>query len=420
MDSSNLRERAVKISETTNLLSDELVRLDLPEPSFEHGLPAPIHSDAPDSSVRTAKQKLLQMLDELRALLTEPALHLTSEMRNPMLSIHPIIRLGIAENFPPQGSTVQDLAHKLDLRESLVRRLLAHCSTYHVYYQASPDHFVHTAASKLLAENDGMRNWFLIGAQETLPGTLKTADALIKYPNSEEPEHCGWSVQNATDLPIFRAMANMPERAKVVAGAMTWHAMLPGYSAQYLAANFPWRSSGQLLVVDVGGGLGHVSRTLIEYSPTVQCIVEDLSEVILQAQEGLSADLRERINFKVHDFFQEQPVKGADVYLLRLILHDWSDKYATLIIRALIPALKGGAKVVVNDRVVPGCGEAHYLAEREARDSDMYMLAFQNGKERTADDWTRLFRGADRRFKLSQVYQPVKSYLAIVEFTWES
>ena len=165
----------------------------------------------------------------------------------------------------------------------------------------------------------------------------------------------------------------MPDRAAVCAGAMTWHAMLPGYSAQYLAAAFPWESSRELSVVDVGGGLGHVSRTLVDYSPTVKCIVEDAPEVILQAQESLSADLRERINFKVHDFFQEQPVKGADVYLLRLILHDWSDKYATMIIKALIPALKPGAKIVVNDRVVPGCGEAHYLVEREARSVPVHM-----------------------------------------------
>ena len=79
MDRSNLRERAAEISETANILSDELVQLGLTEPSFEHGLPAPLHSDAPDSKAGAAKHKLLHMLDELRALLTEPPLHLTSE-----------------------------------------------------------------------------------------------------------------------------------------------------------------------------------------------------------------------------------------------------------------------------------------------------------------------------------------------------
>ena len=47
------------------------------------------------------------------------------------------------------------------------------------------------------------------------------------------------------------------------------------------------------------------------------------------------------------------------------------------------------------------------------------MLALQNGKERTVDDWSTLFKEADPRFKLTRTYQPPKSYLAIIEVTWE-
>ena len=61
--------------------------------------------------------------------------------RNPLISVHSIVRLGIAEGFPPQGISVQDLAKKLNLRGSLIRRLLSHCATHRIYYQASPDFF---------------------------------------------------------------------------------------------------------------------------------------------------------------------------------------------------------------------------------------------------------------------------------------
>ncbi|KAI4220773.1 MAG: hypothetical protein LQ349_008004, partial [Xanthoria aureola] len=366
---------------------------------------------------------LLQKLDEYRALLTEPTLHLTPELRNPLISVHCVVRLGIAEAFPSQGTTVQDLAGRLNLREGLVSRLLAHCATHHIYYQAAQDFFVHTAASRVLKENEGMRKWILIGAEELIPATLKAADALVKYPNSEEPEHSGWSLQNSTGLPVFRALTNMPDRAMVFAGAMTWHAMLPGFSPQYLATAFPWgpSSEDELTIVDVGGGLGHVSQALLAHNPNVRSIiVQDSRDVISQAQQqDIPPDIRERMAFQAHDFFQEQPVKGADVYLLRLVLHDWSDKYAVMIISALIPALKPGSKVVVNDRVIPGRGERHYLVEREARDYDMYMLAFQNAKARTAEDWRVLFEGADPRFRLVGVHQPPKSSLAVVEVVWE-
>lgn len=169
----------------------------------------------------------------------------------------------------------------------------------------------------------------------------------------------------------------MPDRAAVFTDAMKWHAMLPGYSVQYLVDAFPWGSGGELTVVDVGGGQGHISRALIDRSPTVRCIVEDVPNVLVQGQDEHVPNLRGRISFQPHDFFQEQPVKGADIYLLRLVLHDWSDKYSTMIIKALIPALKPGAKIVVSDRVIPGHGEAPYLVEREAR-SAKPMQTYEN------------------------------------------
>lgn len=238
----------------------------------------------------------------------------------------------------------------------------------------------------------------------------------------------------------------MPARAAVFAGAMSYHAQLPGFSTAYLVSAFPWasfRASEKITIVDVGGGLGHVSEALAAHSPQVRCIVQDSPGVVAQAQEKkLSPELQGRISFQGHDIFDPQPVRGADVYLLRLVLHDWSDKYAVMIIRALIPALEPGARVVVNDRVLPALEEAHYLVEREGRfvllpdtpmtcvekgnsdcgacrDYDMYMLAFQNAKERTAEDWETLFKVADERFRVTEVVQPVKSALAVVVATWE-
>ncbi|KAL8920036.1 MAG: hypothetical protein Q9208_006491 [Pyrenodesmia sp. 3 TL-2023] len=409
MDNSTLKERAASILNFANSLSNELTNLGLSEPSFEHGLPSALHKDAPNSPAGAARQSLLQELDEFRALLTEPTLLLTPELASCLrafLPYDPTLTTDSPTAQPePQRSSVQELAHKLGLGKDLLRRLLAHAATHHIYRQASPDFYVHTAASRVLAEDEGMRNWVLIGSEELIPATLK-----------------GWNLQNNTDLPIFRALANMPARAAVFAGAMSYHAQLPGFSAAYLVSAFPWTSfdpSEQITIVDVGGGLGHVSKALIAHSPRVRCIVQDSPGVVAQAQgKELPPELQGRLSFQGHDFFDPQPVQDADMYLLRLVLHDWSDKYAVMIIRALTPALKPGARVVVNERVLPALGEAHYLVEREGRDYDMYMLAFQNAKERTAADWKTLFKAADERFGVGEVAQPEKSALAVVVATW--
>ncbi|KAF4219055.1 hypothetical protein CNMCM5878_003910 [Aspergillus fumigatiaffinis] len=416
MDSLSLKQRAERIAQMATSLVDELSQTGHPEPSFEHGHPPPLHATAPPSTAKSVHRALTKMVNELHALLIEPSSHLSSDHRLPSLSIHSIIRLGIAANFPGTGTTVPALAKTLQLDERLVRRLLKHSATYHVFYEATPDFFVHTAASRFLTENQGVRDWVLLSLEESLPGMLKVAEALKKYAGSEEPEHCGWSLANGTDRPIYRALAEMPERAKRFSDAMTWRAKSPGYSPEHLIAVFPWPSDCEgFTVVDVGGGLGHVSRTLAAHAPKARFIVQDMDTVVTQANSlGMPQG---QVCFQSHDFFKTQPVQGADVYLLRWILHNWSDKYAAKILRALIPAMKVGSKVVINDRVVPDYHTAHYLVEREARDLDLYMLGFQNARERTSDDWTALLKAADSRFQITAIQKPVDSVLSVIEVT---
>ena len=152
----------------------------------------------------------------------------------------------------------------------------------------------------------------------------------------------------------------------VFANAMGWHSAQSGYAIEHLISAISW-TQDRWLLVDVGGGQGHVSRALAIHDSSIQCIVEDVPDAVAQGQQDLPLDLHGRVGFQAHDFFAEQPVKGADVYLLRLVLHDWSDKYAKKILEALVPALKPGATVMVQDRVVPAWGEATLLQEREAR-----------------------------------------------------
>jgi hypothetical protein len=86
MDRSNLIDRATEIAGVARSLSDDLAARGLPEPSFEHGLPAPLQTDAPDSDALAARVKLLGLLDELHDLLTDPALLGSPELVGKMIS----------------------------------------------------------------------------------------------------------------------------------------------------------------------------------------------------------------------------------------------------------------------------------------------------------------------------------------------
>jgi len=140
-----------------------------------------------------------------------------------------------------------------------------------------------------------------------------------------------------------------------------------GYEPVHLLNNYPWKELGTATVVDIGGSHGEVSIALAQRFPSLHCIVQDRPEVIAHERATVSPELADRVTFMAHDFFTEQPVKDADVYLLRWILHDWSDKYAVEILRALIPALKNGSKVLINEFVVPEPGTVPPYVERTTR-----------------------------------------------------
>lgn len=120
-----------------------------------------------------------------------------------------------------------------------------------------------------------------------------------------------------------------------------------------------------------------------------------------------------------YDFFTEQPVKDADVYFFRWIFHNWSDKYCIKILQGLVPALKKGARIVINDNVLPEPGILPMWREEKLRSMDLTMLELQNAREREMEDWAKLFEDADPRFNFLGGKKPEGASLWILEVVWE-
>ena len=101
--------------------------------------------------------------------------------------------------------------------------------------------------------------------------------------------------------------------------------------------------------------MGHTCRALAPICPNANFIVQDMSTDAMESGRiAISSDqnLQRRITFAAHDFFSLQPT-AADIYIFRHILHDWSDADSVRILKALVPALKDGARVMVSEGIVP-------------------------------------------------------------------
>lgn len=154
---------------------------------------------------------------------------------------------------------------------------------------------------------------------------------------------------------MFDFFEEHPERMSRFKDAMSFLSTFPGLENSYVVKGYDWASLGQATVVDVGGSAGHVSIELAKNFPDLHFIVQDLPKVI-KAAPAPPAEVADRVTFQSHDFFTEQPEKNADIYYFRWILHDWSDKYCLKILKALVPALKSGARLLLSERCLePPC-----------------------------------------------------------------
>lgn len=156
--------------------------------------------------------------------------------------------------------------------------------------------------------------------------------------------------------------------AKRFAGAISAFADGHGNSPSFLVENYPWSSigNGAGTVIDVGGSRGNVSIMLAQSEPNLKLVVQDLPHMIRGADDTVPAEVAARIVFMAHDFFTEQSVK-ADVYLFRNIFHNWADSHVIKILKATIPALRPGARIVVNDYLISDAKTMSSSKERSVR-----------------------------------------------------
>lgn len=242
--------------------------------------------------------------------------------------------------------------------------------TYRIFEEPQQGVVAHTAASKVLAEIPLLREWIGQSCEEMWLSASRTVDAIAKWPGSKEPHESGFNIACDTSNPIYMEISRDAHRAKRFANAMSLFHSLPGLQVSHLLDNYDWKSigneaDGSAVVVDIGGSHGYVSIEIAQRFPSIECIVQDRPEVVAEA--NVPPHLSGRVRFMAHDFFTEQPIKGADVYYFRWILHNWSDKYAIRILRALVPALKHGARVVVSEICMPGHRELPLYHERSLR-----------------------------------------------------
>ncbi|KAI2642063.1 S-adenosyl-L-methionine-dependent methyltransferase [Xylaria nigripes] len=420
MATSRIVELANRIASNTAKVDEYLASHKLPTPSFDVDGPRDTLIPKDEASVEAARVAVIDDTVELRHLLLGPREYLMSYTHDELISQQAITRYRIAHSFPVgQEASFADIASATGLEQGVVRPLIRHAIVKDIFCEPRPGIVAHNAVSRLLAEDQVIHDWVGASTDDLWQAAAQTCNALDKWPGSQEPQQTGFSMANNTEESIYLEFSKFPERARRFGNAMRSFTEGTGFELSHVADNFPWGDLKTGTVVDVGGSQGFASFAIARKFPLVSCVVQDLEPVIAAAKEAAPADLADRVTFMTHDFFKEQPVVGADVYFFRWILHNWSDKYCIDILRKHIPALKPGAKIVINDNVLPQPGVLSKWQENRLRSMDLTMTELQNSHEREVGDWAKLFNDADPRFKFQSATQPPGSNLWLVVAEWK-
>lgn len=172
---------------------------------------------------------------------------------------------------------------------------------------------------------------------------------------------------------------------------LKWHQMPNIMSAVFGDATAS-SSSEEVLIVDVGGSSGHDLVGFRSNHPDIQgrLVLQDLPEAIAAAKTAGEIQTH-NIEAVEYDFFTPQPITGARVYYLKMVLHDWPDEQCKQILSNLKPALKAGhSRILLNEIIIPEVGAGWFETS-----VDMIMLCAHSAQERRERDWRGLIEGVE-------------------------
>ena len=287
--------------------------------------------------------------------------------------------------------------------------------------EPAPGHIAHSRLSGLLLRDDNFLNWARWMLNYSIPTAYKLADATEKWGETDAKNETAFQLAMGTTDPFFDYLRKDATLTKVFSDYMRNVTASWPWSLQHAVDGFDWASlPAGAKVVDVGGSHGQLAVKVASKHPHLKFLIQDLPETIETAQKTFEADqsidsaIKSRVQFMGHDFFKPQTVTDAHVYFLRMIIHDWPDRDALVILNQLRVALEKNpsARIVLMDTVLPPPGTVSVLQEQQLRVRDLMMMQVFNARERELEDFKELAERAG--LKISHVEQPLDSCMGLL------
>ncbi|MGH7283097.1 MAG: methyltransferase [Polyangiaceae bacterium] len=304
--------------------------------------------------------------------------------------------LGVADQLADSARSAKEIAAKVGANPDALHRLMRGVASVGVLAHEGGGKFALTPVGQCLRSNvpGSMRSMIVA---ETAPGHWLPWGHFTESVRTGKP-----MTEKALGMKAWDYYKANPEEANHFAEAMSG---LSAMAMQVVLASYSF--DGVKKVVDVGGSHGAFLSAVLAKVPAAQGVLFDLAAVVEGAGPTLdAAGVTARVERIAGSFFEAIP-GGGDVYLLKHILHDWSDDECVKILANIARVMTTDGRVVVVEMPITDQGPPS-----PAPLLDLNMMVMLTGRERTGEEYGALFAKAG--LKLAGV-TPTPSPFAVLE-----
>lgn len=292
-----------------------------------------------------------------------------------------LVTSGLADALGERPRQIDELAREMGLSEEVTRRVLGAASAARLVRMRG-DGRVSLTRLGMPLRNDhscSIASWVAYQASPSMAAAHAHLGEQLRegaQPSGRRREH-GESV--------WEYFGKHPGEGARFGEAMR---QLTNIDLAALARAYPWPQEG--VICDVAGGIGTLLAAILLRRPRARGILLDAPDVLREAEDFLAArSVADRVERRAGDLFGGLDAQ-ADVYVLKWILHDWSDPACVEILSRLRATMPSGSRVVTIDQ--------HLDPGRPSPVSSMVDLLMlvecEGGRERSPEQVQEMMRKA--------------------------
>ncbi len=289
-------------------------------------------------------------------------------------------RLGIADALGNDERTVEEISQTCNANAASLYRLLRALAVLGITTETSPRRFALTPFGQPLRKDAQNSAWasvvfwsdLLADSWAHLTDCIRTGNTAMQVMQQQGITSRWAAAPDGSD--IFRAvMGTAP-------------------AENYLPIAKQWDFASRRVIADLGGGGGSLLASILSTSPQLQGMLVDRPESIEAARPRFeNNDLAARCKLIVADL-RTEVLRGADTYILKHVLHGYTDEAAAEVLRNCRSVMDDDARLLIIEFVLPDIISEPNSQLQGRLFSDINMLAVTGGKERSAAEWSTLLQ----------------------------